>query len=63
MQMPTGKGDMGTRSSEETLKKTSAGKTPSASYALGGHEPNMGGAMGHLKKQMMPAPSTMKDCY
>lgn len=52
MQMPSGKGDLGTRSSEKATMQTSAGKAPTMSHAFNGHMPDMGKACSHLESDM-----------
>lgn len=43
-------GDLGTKASENTLKKTSAGKTPSMGDAFGSHVPHLGKAVSYVQK-------------
>lgn len=52
MDMPSGKGDLGTRASEKTLAKTSAGKGPTMSQAFNGMPPDLGKAKAHLCSDM-----------
>lgn len=58
MEMPSGKGDLGTKSSENVLKKSSAGED----YGAGSHVPKLGSAVSCLEGQMKTRGSMKKDC-
>lgn len=58
--MPSGRGDLGTRSSEKALNATGAGKSPTISEAFNGAPPHLGKACKHLSADVQTRSG--KDC-